>query len=210
MITIIGVLVALLLPAIQAAREAARRVQCVNNLKQIALAALSHERSQGYYPSGGWALNWVGDPLRGFGRNQPGGWIYSLLPYMEQESLWRLPDDGDVANITAQQKQNAAMMIQTPLAMMNCPSRRPSRAYPIHQGVGINLTTVCYNQNADTVSTVCVPTMRPTAATSLTLLAGNLSLPRPARTRWWIMRRPPLTSGRRTSVTRGSCSFAAR
>ena len=97
----------------------------------------------------GWATR-----CAGFGRNQPGGWIYSLLPYMEQESLWKLPDDGDVANITGPTEAERLAMIQTPLAMMNCPSRRPSLAYPIHEGTGLDLTTVCDNQNADTVATV--------------------------------------------------------
>jgi prepilin-type N-terminal cleavage/methylation domain-containing protein len=129
-ITIIGILIALLLPAVQAAREAARRAQCQNNLKQIGLGFLQHEAMQKYYPTGGWDCVWVGDPLRGFGPNQPGGPLYNILPFIEQQSLWQLPDDGDALNITPQQKANAAAMCQTPLAVMNCPSRRPAQLYP--------------------------------------------------------------------------------
>src|SRR5262245_9385622 len=86
-ISVIAVLVGLLLPAVQQAREAARRMQCSNNLKQIGLGALNHESTHQYLPSGGWGHRWVGDADSGFGRSQPGGWVYSLLPYVEQSAL---------------------------------------------------------------------------------------------------------------------------
>jgi prepilin-type N-terminal cleavage/methylation domain-containing protein/prepilin-type processing-associated H-X9-DG protein len=121
-ITIIGILIALLLPAVQAAREAARIMQCQNNLKQIGLAALNHEQLNGWLPTGGWGYNWVGDPHRGFGRDQPGGFFYNCLPYMEQQSLHDLAMGGDDGSTTWQQL--SMQMVQTPVFGMTCPSRR--------------------------------------------------------------------------------------
>jgi len=126
-IAIIGILIALLLPAVQAARESARRVQCTNNLKQQALTMhLHHDRAQ-RFPSGGWGWDWVGDPDRGSGREQPGGWVYALLPFMEQQALHDLGK-----GLTGKAKLDAsAQMIQTPLSMHQCPTRRRTRAYPV-------------------------------------------------------------------------------
>src|SRR5271169_413756 len=89
-IAIIGILIGLLLPAINAAREAGRRMQCANNLKQLGLGCLHHESTTGWLPTGGWNWYWAGDPDRGFGRAQPGGWTYTVLPFIEFKSLYDL------------------------------------------------------------------------------------------------------------------------
>jgi prepilin-type N-terminal cleavage/methylation domain-containing protein len=120
-IAIIGVLVALLLPAIQAAREAARRSQCQNNLKQLGLGALNHESTHGFFPSGGWSYTWGPDPERGFGENQPGGWAYSLLPFIEQQNLWNLGSGAAYGSAARQQAQT--QLITTYISGLRCPSR---------------------------------------------------------------------------------------
>ncbi len=135
-ITIIGILIAVLLPAGQAAREAARQTQCKNNLKQLALGCLNHEQALGFFPTGGWGTFWVGDPDRGFGKKQPGGWIYNILPYLEQDALRSIGE----GQPDADKRASLTMMIGTPLAMCNCPTRRPSQVYPypLHGELSIN------------------------------------------------------------------------
>ncbi|MCA9248158.1 MAG: DUF1559 domain-containing protein [Planctomycetales bacterium] len=125
MIAIIGILVALLLPAVQSAREAARRMQCSNNLKQLGLASLEHEVAFGYLPTSGWGYQWCGDPDRGFDRRQPGGWIYNILPYIEQQALRDLGAGETLANKRPALKR----LCETPLATLHCPSRRRAEAY---------------------------------------------------------------------------------
>jgi type II secretory pathway pseudopilin PulG len=129
-IAIIGILVALLLPAIQAAREAARRSQCSNHLKQLALGCLQHHDTHKLLPSGGWSWHWTGDPEMGFGREQPGSWLYHILPFIEEDALFQLGSDGAKDTITAQQRTGAGQRDATPVTILYCPSRRPPRAYP--------------------------------------------------------------------------------
>ena len=125
-ITIIGILVSLLLPAVQSAREQARQATCKNNIKQMALACQTHMSTFGYFPSGGWGWGWIGDPKYGSGVRQPGGWIYNILPYIDQQPL----HDLQLGKTGAALATAAGQMLATPLAVINCPSRRPLQSYP--------------------------------------------------------------------------------
>ncbi len=127
-ITIIGILIALLLPAVQAAREAARMAQCRNNIKQLALASIQHCQCQGFFPTGGWCWTWMGDPDLGFTEKQPGGWIYNILPYFEQQSL----HDLGALQSNAAKKITASEVSTTCLSGVICPTRRRAKLYPYH------------------------------------------------------------------------------
>ncbi|MDO5113562.1 MAG: DUF1559 domain-containing protein [Planctomycetia bacterium] len=123
-IAIIGMLVGLLLPAVQQAREAARQMQCNNHLRQMALACLNLETAQKNLPSGGWYYSWCGDPDRGFSYAQPGAWTFSILPFLEQNALFQMGSDGQPDTITSEQKKGSETVITTPIPVFFCPSRR--------------------------------------------------------------------------------------
>ncbi|HWB11620.1 MAG TPA: DUF1559 domain-containing protein [Pirellulales bacterium] len=135
-IAIIGILIALLLPAVQAAREAARRTQCVNHLKQYAIAVHGHIDVVGYYPTGGWGWDWVGDPNRGNDERQPGGWNFNLQPYMEQTQTHGL----GTGLAGTQQAAALANMVRTYQRYFNCPTRRGAQLFANAFG-----TFVAYN-----------------------------------------------------------------
>ena len=127
-IAIIGILAALFLPAVQAAREAARNLQCKNHLKQHGLASMNHLETYGFFPTGGWGWRWVGDPDGGFGKTQGGGWLYSILPYREQKELWLL---GKGSSLAEKRKANARR-ITSVFEGINCPTRRATRLFSAH------------------------------------------------------------------------------
>lgn len=129
-IAIIGVLVALLLPAVQSAREAARRIQCANRIKQISLGYHLHHDSFRIIPSGGWGWHWVGDADQPLGARQPGGWAFAVLPYLEQQAMYDTLRDGDASQITERQLEAASIAVQSPLPILHCPSRRNAARHP--------------------------------------------------------------------------------
>ena len=120
-ISIMGVLVGMLLPAVQAAREAARRMQCQSHLKQLGLAALNFESARQKLPAGGWGYQWQGFADLSTAAGQPGSWTYSLLPFVEQAALYQL---GSYQSASAVRHQDLQRRIQTPVPIYNCPSRR--------------------------------------------------------------------------------------
>jgi prepilin-type N-terminal cleavage/methylation domain-containing protein len=121
-ITIIGILMALLLPAVQAARESARRAQCMNNLKQIGLAFHSHHNVYGCFPGGGECCTGAGGRTLVNGSTpatyatQVWSWCYQILPYIEQTVLWSYVTPGTNYN-------GDGNIIATPVATYYCPSR---------------------------------------------------------------------------------------
>jgi len=123
-ITIIGILIALLLPAVQSAREAARRAQCANNLKQLGLAVIQHHEQHGHFPTGGWGSGWQGDPDQGFGRDQPGSWLFTILPYIDQQALFDMGAGQSGWPVPADKKAELANRNQIPVAIFFCPTRR--------------------------------------------------------------------------------------
>lgn len=121
-IAIIAILIALLVPAVQKVREAAGRTQCANNLRQLGIGCHAHHDTYKFLPSGGWGWDWCGDPDRGSGEKQSGGWIFVTLPFVEQGNVFKIgagmPFDSPL------RWAEISRRISTPLPIYNCPSRR--------------------------------------------------------------------------------------
>lgn len=113
-IAIIGVLVALLLPAVQAAREAARRTQCSNRLKQIGLAIHNYHGAFNLLPRSWWLET---PPSKSF-NGKP--WSVAVLPFLEQQSLFEQFDHSSIA--VDQLSPGNVTLIQTPVPDYVCPS----------------------------------------------------------------------------------------
>lgn len=141
-ITIIGSLMALLLPAVQASREAARRLVCQSNLRQQALAVQQHISVYDRFPPNGWGFLWVGEPDRGSDSKQPGGWVYNLLPYLEQQEARNLGRN----EVGASRRASLSRLLSHSVAVFACPSRMGAILSPANPGLK--------PRNADWVSMV--------------------------------------------------------
>jgi prepilin-type N-terminal cleavage/methylation domain-containing protein/prepilin-type processing-associated H-X9-DG protein len=134
-IAILGVLMALLFPAVGMVRDAMRRTQCKNNLRQLGVACQAHVTKLGYYPSNGWNSTWTGDPDRGFGASQPGSWLYNILPFCGLDTIHDIgkglsltPTDASPNNpkgVQLANQQSAA------IPFFICPARRKAISYPV-------------------------------------------------------------------------------
>ncbi|MEO1526964.1 MAG: DUF1559 domain-containing protein [Planctomycetota bacterium] len=132
-IGIIGILIGLLMPAVQAAREAARVVQCKNRLKQIALACHNYESAFKELPGYGGESN----PLlvRPYANRAPvemagGTWVTQVLPHLEEGNLARVIQPlAGARQVTPTDR--IRKFVSAPVDTLHCPSRRDARSYPL-------------------------------------------------------------------------------
>jgi type II secretory pathway pseudopilin PulG len=129
-LAIVGLLMALLVPAVQKVREAAHKTLCANHLKQIGLAFHLYHGEFDAFPTGGehflatrkWTPCPSGKADAGStpcpGEQQDWGWAYQILPFLEQENLWRQTDD--------------QLVLGTPIPLYFCPSRRGPTLLPVY------------------------------------------------------------------------------
>lgn len=136
-IAIIAILMALLLPAVQQAREAARRIQCRNNMKQLGIAIHSYHESHEQIPPGVIYRGLAGtqsqpDTAAGaniapsIGAYMGPNWLIFLLPYMEQSTAYRLLDTGNNLNIGS---GTNAQLVALTITSFVCPSESNSAPY---------------------------------------------------------------------------------
>lgn len=121
-IAIIGILIALLLPAVQSAREAARRKQCTNNLKQLGLACQNYASTKKHLPI---SKGWSGQDLNGK------GWILDVLPYIEQQVVYgqfKPYLNGNMSSSSGILHPNCRVALRTPIPGLRCPTDQTSEA----------------------------------------------------------------------------------
>ena len=141
-IAIIGILIGMLLPAVQQVREAARRTQCMNNLRQVALGSLNFESAHMHFPSSGLTADsyaatltsvWGGGTRSEFGRENL-SWCFQIMPFIEQQNRQRIRSNVDIWALRAE---------PTAIPGMVCPSRGDGR-FNINTGNGETYFAVDY------------------------------------------------------------------
>lgn len=127
-IGIIVVLFALTIPAVMKARESQNKVLCINNLKNLGLACVAHQRQHGYFPTAGtydyaapfYPTNAAGATSPVAGWHQDAGWVFQILPYLDEENLWA----GNDPTATGRMQK----VLATPSKVFLCPTRRATSA----------------------------------------------------------------------------------
>jgi prepilin-type N-terminal cleavage/methylation domain-containing protein len=168
-ITIIGLLIAILLPAVQAAREATRRMQCVNNLKQLGLAALNYESANGVLPPGSLAAPFDGQPGLTWGLST----FVRVLPFVDNSPIY------DAANFSLQAITTAnGTLASIGISALWCPSDPfvpegigADSHYGAPAGTGISQRHTSYGGCQGTWSLEILPT-NPTYALQVSNMNG--------------------------------------
>ena len=168
-IAIIGLLIALILPAVQAARESARRMQCVNNLKQLGLAALNYESANGVLPPGSLAAPHENQPGLGWGLST----FVRVLPFVDNGAVY------DAANFSLPAITTAhGTLASIGLGVLWCPSdpfvsegSGVDSDYGAPAGTGINQRHSSYGGSQGTWSLEILPT-NPTYALQVSDMNG--------------------------------------
>ena len=125
-IGVVSVMFSMLLSALQSAREGARRTACKNHLMQVAKGMIQHESQYRFLPTGGWSQDWLGTGDRSTDSAQPGGWTFTILPFIEETSL-----RDSVTKLLATDAQAAYQeLCDTPVSLFVCPSRRSGEPVP--------------------------------------------------------------------------------
>ena len=150
-IAIIGVLVALLLPAVQASREAARNIQCRNHLKQLGIACHNYHTAHQKFP--GYAGEWIqglagsrtvaGRDYMPDSRSRLGVNAFcQILEFMEQNALVDVLKSWDSSQGEPRDVPQILAAVVTPIAELYCPTRRPARAYPMGSSAAVRFGPV--------------------------------------------------------------------
>ena len=139
-IAIIGILIALLLPAIQSVREAARRTECMNHLKQIGLAEIAYESTKRHYANIGFQLNGP--------RSADQTWLVAILPQLGELPLFQTVIEAQRKYVYEDQSNEMLASLfkvyGNPVATYYCPSRRAVATYPETPGIAGQVTVPQY------------------------------------------------------------------
>ncbi len=129
-IAIIGILIALLLPAVQGARESGRRIQCGNNFKQVGVAMHVYHTANGKFPKG--TTNHTSTNYEGW------SWAISILPYLEEDSTLNKIDFSDDGFVGSTNQNNKTLMNGAIIPVFGCPSS-PCPQFQLEWNAGHNI-----------------------------------------------------------------------